>query len=70
MDYLGSLIGNLQYIHHCCSVLDPLFWRRMSLDDALRQQLTELPGTKNLATLLDRATSLSDMKVKLRSITY
>jgi hypothetical protein len=35
----------------------------MSIDDALRQLLTELPGTKNLSDLFDRATCLSDMKV-------
>ncbi len=48
-----------------CSVLDPLFWRRMNIDDTLRQQLTELPGTKTLTDLLDRATGLSQMKVTL-----
>ena len=48
-----------------CSVLDPLFWRRLNLDDALRQQLSELPGTKNLSDLSDRASSLADIRVLL-----
>ena len=47
-----------------CSVLDPLFWRRLGLDTSLRQQLTELPGTKSLADLSDRANALGDVRVR------
>lgn len=45
-------------------MLDPLFWRRLGLDTSLRQQLTELPGTKSLADLSDRATALGDVRVR------
>ena len=44
-------------------MLDALYWRRLGLNDALRQQLSELPGTKTLADLSDRATSLGDIRV-------
>lgn len=45
-------------------MLDALYWRRLGLNDALRQQLSELPGTKTLADLSDRATSLGDIRVR------
>ena len=47
----------------CSDVLNPLFWRRLNLDDGLRQRLSELPGTKNLANLALRANALSDVRV-------
>ena len=47
----------------CSDVLNPLFWRRLNLDDGLRQRLSELPGTKNLANLVLRANALSDVRV-------
>ena len=45
-------------------MLDALYWRRLDLNDALRQQLSELPGTKTLADLSDRATSLGSIRVR------
>ncbi|CAL8461911.1 g1442 [Coccomyxa elongata] len=48
------------------NVLDPLFWRRLNLDDTLRQQLSELPGTKNLSDLSERASSLADIRSRMR----
>ena len=47
----------------CCDVLIALFWRRLNLDDGLRQRLSELPGTKNLANLALRANALSEVRV-------
>ena len=47
----------------CSDVLNLLFWRRLNLDDGLRQRLSELPGTKNLANLALRANALSDVRV-------
>lgn len=47
----------------CRDVLNALFWRRLNLDDGLRQRLSELPGTKNLASLALRAGALSDVRV-------
>jgi hypothetical protein len=49
--------------YDCCSVLDALYWRRLGLNDALRQQLSELPGTKTLVDLSERATSLGEIRV-------
>ncbi len=48
------------------SVLDPKWVRRLRLDNALMQQLTELPGTKHLMDLHDRAVVLSQWRARLR----
>ncbi len=48
------------------SVLDPKWVRRLRLDDALMQQLSELPGTKHLMDLHDRAVVLSQWRARLR----
>ncbi len=45
-----------------CSVLDPKWVRRLRLDNALMQQLSELPGTKHLLDLHDRALVLSQWR--------
>lgn len=45
------------------SVLDPSWVRRLRLDGALMQQLSELPGTKHLLDLHDRALVLSQWRV-------
>ena len=45
------------------SVLDPSWVRRLRLDDALMEQLSELPGTKHLLDLHDRAVVLSQWRV-------
>ena len=61
---LSSIRTTLQCLN-CMpgSVLDPSWVRRLRLDGALMQQLSELPGTKHLLDLHDRALVLSQWRV-------
>ncbi|KAK9838520.1 hypothetical protein WJX81_004867 [Elliptochloris bilobata] len=47
-------------------VLDPSWVRRLRLDGALMQQLSDLPGTKHLLDLHDRALVLSQWRARLK----